>query len=126
MNRFAIRAAIAAVAAIIGGIIHFSNKSSSSDEFRRKSHKIVATVDGYSVKPDYYDWLCDEAHDEVFDGAYHSERRGRYGEKSWVDRSQYLDELFEQMIVLAQNDKAAAVVESLEKFRAAHSHPEPK
>src|SRR5437868_3119415 len=122
MSRIAIRAGIACVAALVAGIVHFTNKSSSSDQFRHKSHVMIRTVQGYDVKPDYYDWLVDEAHDEVFDESYHTERRGRYSEKAWVDRNEYLDSLFASMITLAEHDNATGVVESLKKFQGEHSH----
>jgi len=124
MNRFALRGALALVGLLVFGIIHFTNKSSASDEYRRQAHKIIAQVDGYSSKPDYYDWLADEGHDKVFGDAYYTEHRGRYGETAHVDRDQYLDELFEWMIDQAKSDNATAVADALTKFRSEHWHPD--
>jgi hypothetical protein len=121
-GRLAVRGVIVGVAVIVGGIIHFTNKNSSSGEYRKRSHQLVSSVEGYSASPDYYDWLVDEAHDAVFDGAYHTERRGRYSEKTWVDRNQYLDEMFSYMIEQAKTDKATSVAESLQKYASTHTH----
>lgn len=121
-SRLAVRGTIVGVVLIVGAVIRFSNKSSSSEDYRRRSHQIVAGLDGYSASPDYFDWLVDDAHDAVFDGSYHSERRGRYSERTWVDRNQYVDELFIHMIEQAKADRAATVVASLEKYASVNTH----
>ena len=126
MNRFAVRGACAAGGLIVFAIYHFANKSSSSQDYRRQAHRIVASLGGYAAKPDYYDWLADEGHDQVFDGAYHTEQRGRYGEKAWVDRDEYLDELFAWMIQQAKTDRADGIVDELTAYRNQHWHPDAK
>ena len=124
-SRIVIRGAIAGIAATIAAIVHFSNKSSSSETYRKQAHRMVETLDGYSTAPDYYNWLADEAHDAVFDVSYHTERHGRYSEKTWVDRGQYMEELLAYMLTPAKTDTAVAVVQSIEKYRQDRNIPAP-
>ncbi len=124
MNRYAVRGACAAIGLISFMIYHVVHKSSSSQEYRRQAHTIVASLEGYTSKPDYYDWLADSGHDAVFNGAFHTEHRGRYGEKAWVDRDEYLDDLFAWMIEQATADHAPGVVDDLTKYRDQHWHPD--
>jgi hypothetical protein len=115
-SRIAIRGTITGVAAVVAAVVHFSNKSSSSDTYRKQAHRMVETFDGYATAPDYYNWLADEAHDAVFDDSYHTEHHGRYSEKTWVDRNQYIEELLDYMYTQAKTDKAVAVIQSIEKY----------
>lgn len=122
MNSYAIRGGIGLIAVVGFLVFHFMNKSSASGDYRRRAHAIIVQIDGYSAKPDYFDWLADEGHDKVFDGAYRTERRGRYSEKAWVDQGQYMDELFDWMIAQARTDNAPAVVEALTKYHNEHPY----
>jgi hypothetical protein len=123
MNRFAVRGVIALVGLIVYGIIHFSNKSSAGDQTLHQAHRLVAQVEGYGDKPDYYDWLVDTGHDKVFGDAYYTESHGRYSETARVDKNQYYDELFEWMINQAKTDNAGGVADALARFREQHWHP---
>jgi hypothetical protein len=125
MERFAWRAGLGVVALIIGLGIAYYHRGSANDDFRKQAHKLIARVEGYSARPDYYDYLVDEAHDEVFNDAYHMEVSRRGGDRSWVDRGQYEHDLFAAMIRRAGDDHATGVVEALTKFRQAQGDPNP-
>lgn len=117
-ERYAWRAGVGVVVLVVALGVGFAKRNSSSDEYRRKAHRLVAAADGYGEKPDYYDWLVDDAHDKVFGGAYHTERRSRYSSKSWVDPDEYYTGLFDCMIDQASADKATGVVACLKKLKA--------
>jgi hypothetical protein len=117
MNRYTVRMVGAVVGLIILGVVYWSRKSASSEDFRKQAHVLVAKADGYAARPDYYDWLVDTAHDEVFSGAYHVEFRGRYSQKAHVDRGAYMQGLFESMLEHAKEDKAQGVVDAITKLR---------
>jgi hypothetical protein len=119
MANIGLRLGIGGVAACIGLGIKFMHRSSAGDEYRKVAHKIVAHVDGYSAKPDYYDWLVDEAHDHVFNDAYNMDY-SRYRDRSWVDGDKYVEDLFSWMIDAANNDNAKGVADSLAKYRNDH------
>lgn len=126
MNRFALRAGIGAVALLIAIGAAFLKRGSAGEEYRRVAHKIVAQIDGYAAKPDYYDWLADWSHDKVFDEAYHMDLPSRHHrDRSYVDDQQYVTLLLKTMIEEARTDNAAQVAEAIDKYRLAHQAPEP-
>ncbi len=93
MANLGLRFGIGGVALLIGLGLKFMHRSSTGEDFRKAAHRMVHKVEGYSVKPDYYDWLVDEGHDHVFNESYHMDY-SRYGDKSWVDGDQYMESLF--------------------------------
>jgi len=104
----------------------FMRRGSAGEEYRVLSHQIITKVDGYSVKPDYYDWLVDEGHDTVFNDSFKMESRSRRRVQTWVDEDQYMDDLFAWMITQATTDRATGVAAALEKYRSEHRTPEPE
>lgn len=120
---------VGAVVLIIAWAAFFLRRGSAGEEYRKLSHEMIAQVEGYSSKPDYYDWLVDQGHDTVFNDSYKVERRGRRSVRGTVDEAQYLDDLFTWMINEARTDNAAAVAAALEKFKAEElgmAEPPPK
>jgi hypothetical protein len=126
MNRFLLRAVIGAVLLVVATGAAFLKRSSAGEEYRKVAHKIVAQIDGYSAKPDYYDWLADWAHDKVFNESYHMAVPSRYSrDHSYVDDDKYISLLLETMIEEARTDNAVQVAEAVEKFRKSIEEPEP-
>jgi hypothetical protein len=98
-------------------------KDHTSDEYRKVAHEMTRHIEGYKDKPDYYDWLVDAAHDEVFSSAFHSEMHGRRRIETWVDDDQYFHELLMAMQRKAGEDHAAHVAEVINKFMQEQEAP---
>lgn len=126
MSRFwMFRIGAAAVALIVGLIVMHVHKGASSDSHLKAAHAMIKQVDGYDTKPDYYDWLVEDAHEHCFGDSYHMESRGRYGtsDASWFDSAQYKQDLFDYMINQAKSDHAPQVADALERFRKQYIDP---
>lgn len=123
MNRLTIRIVAVVIGLCVAGYVGMSRKGDASKKTLAAAHRLVAKVDGYADKPDYYDWLVDAAHEAVFDESFHADY-SKYHNNSWVDGDKYLEELFAWMINQANEDHAAAVVEALTKYRDSHVRDE--
>ena len=74
MNRFALRGVIALVLVLTAVFVRYRTRSALSDQSLQQAHKLIAQVPGYTEKPEYYDWLVEEAHQTVFANAYYTQR----------------------------------------------------
>ena len=113
------RLALIPVGLAIGYFAMNMRRDHVSEDERKVSHRLVATIDGYATGKDYYDQLVDDAHDQCFEQCYHMEGTGRH-DPSWLDRTEYRHELFKLMIQQAKDDKATGVAMALEKYRVEH------
>lgn len=115
--------AIVLLVVILAGIGNvYLRKGRVSEEYRKEAHAIVEKCDCYATNKEYCDWLVDATHDEVFDHSYKVKFTpgGRFRstrDESTFDESAYAEELFDGMITRARDDKAEAVVASLEKMK---------
>ena len=115
MERGVIRIVIVLVVAALGFGFKFLRRDNSGADFRKAAHRMVSRVEGYTAKPDYYDWLVDEGHDHCFNNAYHMDY-SRRRDDSWVDDGQYIEDLFRWMINQANEDHATQVAAALTKY----------
>jgi hypothetical protein len=60
MERGVIRIVIVLVVAALGFGFKFLRRDNAGADFRKAAHRMVSRVEGYTAKPDYYDWLVDE------------------------------------------------------------------
>lgn len=116
---YGVRIGAGVVVAVVALGVKFMHRSSAGEEYRKVAHHVVAQVAGYSTKPDYYDWLVDEAHDHVFNDSYHMDTSRRH-DRSWVDDGKYMEDLFTYMIDQANGDNAAQVGTALATYRSDH------
>ncbi len=116
---------ILGVIVLVGvGSLKFCNYSSADADQRAMAHRLVAQAEGYGKASEYYDFLADYAHDEVFSGSYVS--GGRYS-SGHVNQAQYRQDLFDCMIDKAQEDNSPQVVAALEALQARlEGRPVPK
>lgn len=114
--------AIVLLVALLAGIGNiYLKKNRIGEEYRKEAHALVEKCDCYKANKEYCDWLVDVSHDEAFEHSYKVSYRpgGRYRssrDDSTFDESAYAEELFTGMIARAKEDKAEAVVKSLEKM----------
>lgn len=99
----------------------YLKKGRVSEEYRKEAHALVEKCDCYATNKDYCDWLADVSHDEAFESSYKVSYRpgGRFRssrDESSFDEYAYAESLFAGMIARAKEDKADAVVKSLEKL----------
>ncbi|MBX3390716.1 MAG: hypothetical protein KF691_14810 [Phycisphaeraceae bacterium] len=124
--------AIVLLIALLAGIGNvYLKKSRVSDDYRKEAHALVEKCDCYSANKDYCDWLVDVTHDEVFEHSYKVKFApgGRFRstrDQSTFDEGAYAEELFDGMLARAKDDKAEAVVASLEKLKKQLFEEEPE
>lgn len=110
------------VVLIVGVGNRYLHRSQVNEDYRKEFHALIVKCDGYSGNKDYYDWLVDSTHDEVFNHAYKMRagtgRGGLARDESTFDEDQYVEAMFEGMIAKAKNDKAEHVVKSIEGLLA--------
>ncbi len=99
----------------------YYKKSKVGEEYRKEMHTLVEKCDGYNANKDYMDWLVDATHDEVFGKDYKVKfspggRLRSMRDESTFDEEAYAIDMFDGMIKRANEDKAEAVVKSLEKL----------
>ncbi|MGH7244633.1 MAG: hypothetical protein ACREJD_14570 [Phycisphaerales bacterium] len=115
--------ALVLLVALLAGIGNvYLAKSRAREDCRKEAHTLVEKCDCYKANKDYMDWLVDTTHDEVFDHSYKVKYSGggRYRamrDESTFDADAYMEELFAGMIARAKDDKADAVVKSLETLK---------
>jgi hypothetical protein len=109
----------------IGYFSLFMKQESAGEEYRAAMHEMIQSVDGYSSRPEYFQFLVDYAHDEVFSDSFVKEPRGRRRVETWVDEERYFHDLCMKMMERASEDRATHVVAALQKFKAEHE-PEPR
>jgi hypothetical protein len=100
-----------------GYFMIFLKRGTAGHEYRLAAREMIAQVEGYSQRQDYYDWLVDYAHDHVFNNAFKMESRGRRRVETWVDEGKYFDDLLQFMIEHARQDNAFGVVKALQDLR---------
>ncbi|HEX8875757.1 MAG TPA: hypothetical protein VF777_03350 [Phycisphaerales bacterium] len=106
------------VVLVVGVGNRFWHRSQVNEDYRKEFHSLIEKCDGYGGNREYFDWLVDSTHDEVFNEAYKmkagSGRGGLARDESTFDEDQYVEAMFEGMIAKAKNDKADQVVKSIE------------
>jgi hypothetical protein len=93
-------------------------RSQVNEDYRKDFHALIEQCDGYSGNKDYFDWLVDSTHDEVFNESYKitagTGRRGMTRTEATFDEEQYFMMMIDGMLARAKNDKADHVVKSIE------------
>jgi hypothetical protein len=107
---------IAAVLLIAGYFLVFMKRDSAGEEYRLAARELVMEVEGYAARPDYYDWLVDYCHDQVFNDAVTMESRGRRRVDIIIDEDKYLRDLFHAMMEPSRKDGATGVSDALGKY----------
>ncbi len=106
------------VVLVVGVGNRYWHRSQVNEDYRKDFHALIVKCDGYSGNKEYFDWLVDATHDEVFNDAYKIKagtgRGGLARDESTFDEGQYVEAMFEGMIAKAKNDKADHVVKSIE------------
>lgn len=97
-------------------------RSQINEDYRKDFHALIERCDGYGNNKDYFDWLVDSTHDEVFNESYSiaagSGRRGFTRTEATFDEDKYVTMMIDGMIARAKNDKADHVVKSIEALIA--------
>lgn len=98
------------------------HRSQVNEDYRKEFHSLIEKCDGYSGNKEYFDWLVDSTHDEVFNDSYKIKtgagRRGMARDESTFDEEHYFETMIDGMIAKAKNDKADQVVKSIEAMVA--------
>lgn len=110
------------VVLVVGVGNRYWHRSQVNEDYRKEFHALIMKCDGYSGNKEYFDWLVDATHDEVFNHAYTMKagagRRGMARDESTFDEAQYFEEMFAGMIEKAKSDKADGVVKAIEGLLA--------
>ena len=97
-------------------------RSQINEDYRKDFHALIERCDGYAANKDYFDWLVDSTHDEVFNESYSisagSGRRGLTRTEATFDEDKYVTMMIDGMLARARNDKADHVVKSIETLIA--------
>lgn len=97
-------------------------RSQVNEDYRKDFHALIEKCDGYSVNKEYFDWLVDATHDEVFNESYKitagTGRRGYARTESTFDEEKYVTMMIDGMLARAKEDKSDAVVKAIEALVA--------
>lgn len=97
-------------------------RSQVNEDYRKDFHALIEQCDGYSGNKEYFDWLVDSTHDEVFNESYTitagTGRRGIARTESTFDEAKYFTMMTDGMLARAKDDKADHVVKSIEALLA--------
>jgi hypothetical protein len=109
------------VVVVVGVGNRYWHRSQVNEDYRKEFHAVITKCNGYSGNKEYFDWLVDATHDEVFNNSYTMKPgRGRGGlaaDESTFDEDQYVEAMFEGMITQARSDKAEDVAKAIETMR---------
>lgn len=109
------------VVLVVGVGNRYWNRSQVNEDYRKGFHAVIMKCNGYSGNKEYFDWLVDATHDEVFNTAYQMKsgtgRGGLARDESTFDEDQYVEAMFEGMITKARSDKAEDVAKAIEAMR---------
>ncbi|MBY0111568.1 MAG: hypothetical protein K2Y21_02000 [Phycisphaerales bacterium] len=106
----------------VGWVNIYWHRSQVNEDYRKEFHRLIEKCDGYGGNKEYFDWLVDSTHDEVFNDSYKIKtgtgRRGMARDESTFDEERYFETMIDGMIAKAKNDKADQVVKSIEAMVA--------
>jgi hypothetical protein len=94
--------------------VRFYNKGDTGQKLLYEAKAFVAEADKYDEFREYFDWLVETAHEDVFNDSYHMGMGRR--SRSWVDTDKYSEDLFNRMIELARENDYPDVADSLERL----------
>ncbi|MEX2218302.1 MAG: hypothetical protein WD749_06035 [Phycisphaerales bacterium] len=105
----------------IGMGVLFYRRGEAGESYREAAREMIREVQGYSARAEYYDYLVDAAHDQVFNDATEIQPGGRRGRgKVVIDEEKYIRTLFDEMIRMANDERATGVADALAKYRLEH------
>jgi hypothetical protein len=100
----------------IGWAIRSGSGSNMSDKYLWQSKAFVAQADKYDEHREYFDWLVETAHNDVFEDSY-SRTYGRRGRsRSHMDVEKYENDIIARMIELARQNDYHDVADSIERL----------
>jgi hypothetical protein len=101
------------VICVIGWAVR-SGGGGTSDKFLWQSKAFVAQADVYNEHREYFDWLVETAHNDVFSDSY-SAGFGRRA-RATMNVDKYEEDIIDRMIDLAKSNDRHEIAESIERL----------